>query len=128
MSKRKIERLLKSKGIIATRIEYERGCPTPSGYANGWTLEFTEETENLVHENGGDLSTDMEFDNLQDVIEFISALPSINNTEPSNPNNGEYYCQCDNPDCGNWYEVSKVGVTCKECHKGTMQPQDVEPW
>ncbi|EOW9487979.1 hypothetical protein ACOCGL_003445 [Vibrio cholerae] len=128
MSKRKIERLLKSKGITATRIEYERGCPTPSGYANGWTLEFTEETENLVHENGGDLSTDMEFDNLQDVIEFISALPSINNTEPSNPNNGKYYCQCDNPDCGNWYDVSEVGVTCKDCHKGTMQPQDVAPW
>ncbi|EOX3456151.1 hypothetical protein ACPFUK_003368 [Vibrio cholerae] len=40
----------------------------------------------------------------------------------------EYYCQCDNPECGNWYEVSKIGVTCKECHKGTMQPQDVEPW
>ncbi|EGQ9107533.1 hypothetical protein GA047_13470 [Vibrio cholerae] len=40
----------------------------------------------------------------------------------------EYYCQCDNSDCGNCYEVSKVGVTCKECHKGTMQPQDVEAW
>ncbi|MCJ0804077.1 hypothetical protein [Vibrio vulnificus] len=43
-------------------------------------------------------------------------------------NKAKYYCQCDNPDCGNWYEVSKVGVTCKECRKGKLYPQDVEPW
>lgn len=39
---------------------------------------------------------------------------------------GEYYCQCDH--CGNSYEVSADGVICKECCKGTMHPQDVEPW
>lgn len=40
----------------------------------------------------------------------------------------EYYCQCDNPDCGNWFEVSEIGATCKECGQGKMQPQDVEPY
>lgn len=39
-----------------------------------------------------------------------------------------YYCQCDNPDCGNWFTVSEVGATCQECNKGSMQPQDVEPY
>ncbi|MVE46606.1 hypothetical protein D6U64_15090 [Vibrio cholerae] len=40
----------------------------------------------------------------------------------------KYYCQCDNPDCGNWFEVSEIGATCKECGQGKMQPQDVEPY
>ncbi|MGL4223866.1 MAG: hypothetical protein ACRCSE_01785 [Vibrio sp.] len=39
----------------------------------------------------------------------------------------EYYCQCDNPACGNWFDVSEVGVACKECGHGEMHPQDVEP-
>lgn len=37
-----------------------------------------------------------------------------------------YYCECDN--CGNCFEVVKVGSTCDNCNTGTMQPQDVEPW
>lgn len=43
-------------------------------------------------------------------------------------NKSEYYCQCNNKDCGNWFEASKIGETCRECNKGTMQPQDVEPY
>lgn len=42
--------------------------------------------------------------------------------------NDGYYCQCDHPDCGNWYTVAKIGDTCPECKRGTMQPQDVEPY
>ncbi len=37
-----------------------------------------------------------------------------------------YYCECDN--CGNCFEVVKVGSPCDNCGDGTMQPQDVEPW
>ncbi|EGQ9962423.1 hypothetical protein FWP57_13180 [Vibrio cholerae] len=37
-----------------------------------------------------------------------------------------YYCECDN--CGNCFEVVKVGSPCDNCNEGTMQPQDVEPW
>ncbi|WP_214650201.1 hypothetical protein, partial [Vibrio anguillarum] len=73
-------------------------------------------------------STEMEFDNLKQVVEFIDALPSINNTESPQLIEIQYYCHCDNKDCGNWFEVSKIGETCKECKKGTMQPQDVEPY
>lgn len=43
-------------------------------------------------------------------------------------NGPKYYCQCDNPNCGSWFNVSKIGVACKECKVGTMQPQDVEPY
>lgn len=39
-----------------------------------------------------------------------------------------YYCQCDNPKCGNWFTVSKIGTNCQECKEGSMQPQDVEPY
>lgn len=37
-----------------------------------------------------------------------------------------YYCECNN--CGNCFEVVKVGSPCDNCNEGTMQPQDVEPW
>lgn len=59
--------------------------------------------------------------------EYI-ALPLKSAGINSKPDEQEYYCQCNNKDCGNWYEVSKTGETCKECKKGTMQPQDVEPY
>lgn len=39
----------------------------------------------------------------------------------------KYYCEC-SKGCGNSYKVSKVGEICTECNKGTMQPQDVDPW
>lgn len=39
----------------------------------------------------------------------------------------KYYCEC-SEGCGNSYKISKIGETCAECNKGTMQPQDVEPW
>ena len=45
MSKRKILSALKKKNIPVERVEYVRGQPTPSGYANGWSIEITEEVK-----------------------------------------------------------------------------------
>lgn len=80
MSSRKIKALLKRKGIVATRVEYERGCPTPSGYANGYSLEFNEETEIAVFDAKpvlGIIDMYMEFDTAEDVYKFIENLPTI---------------------------------------------------
>ena len=78
MSKRKIESLLKKKGISAERIEYMRGQPTPYGYANGWDIDFSENTENKVFDAGcSELECHMEFDTAEDVYSFIDSLPDL---------------------------------------------------
>ena len=46
MSKRKILAAFKKKNIPVVHVQYMRGCPTPSGYASGWDIEITEDTEN----------------------------------------------------------------------------------
>ena len=79
MSKKKIERLLKVKGIHAEFIEYQRGCPVPEGYANGWDLSFSEETEDKVWcaDRECNFEMFMEFDNLKEVIDWVETLPVI---------------------------------------------------
>ncbi|MBM5180156.1 hypothetical protein J7937_21750 [Vibrio parahaemolyticus] len=37
----------------------------------------------------------------------------------------DYYCQCDNSECGAWFQLGKQGDQCHECGVGKMQPQDV---
>lgn len=37
----------------------------------------------------------------------------------------DYYCQCDNNDCGAWFQLGKQGEQCQECGVGNLQPQDV---
>ena len=39
-----------------------------------------------------------------------------------------YYCQCENPSCGAWYQMGKEGDTCKECKTGKLTPQQVEEY
>lgn len=77
MSKKQIEKLLKAKGIQAESIEYKRSCPTPSGYAKGWDLCFTEKTEFDVFDADREchFMMWMEFDKLNDVIKWIEKLP-----------------------------------------------------
>lgn len=77
MSKVKILSALKKKNIFPIRVEYMRGCPTPSGCANGWDLEFTEHLEGLIYELDSDVefSTVMEFDDLKSVMDWIVKLP-----------------------------------------------------
>ena len=79
MSKRKIESALKAKGITAERIEYMRSCPTPSGYAAGWDVDISEETENRIYEAAPEVNvcTNMEFDCLSDVLEWVEELPKL---------------------------------------------------
>lgn len=36
-----------------------------------------------------------------------------------------YYCQCDNDQCGSWFQLGKEGEACKECESGKLHPQDV---
>ena len=79
MSKRKILSALKKKNISPSRVEYMRGCPTPSGYANGWDLDFPEHLEDVIYEldSGVDFSSSMEFDDLESVMNWIEELPII---------------------------------------------------
>tara|TARA_Y100001949_G_C15897486_1_gene291043 strand:+ start:460 stop:795 length:336 start_codon:yes stop_codon:yes gene_type:complete len=79
MSRRNIESALKAKGITALRIEYMRSCPTPSGYASGWDIEITEETENKIYEANPEVesSTYMEFYSLSDVLKWVEELPDL---------------------------------------------------
>lgn len=79
MSKVKILSALKKKNIVPTNVEYVRGCPTPSGYANGWDLEFPEELEDVIYElnSNVEFSTFMEFDDLKSVMVWIDGLPVI---------------------------------------------------
>ena len=79
MSKLKIEALLKEKGIKAETIEYQRSCPTPSGYGKGWDLGFSEKTEDNVWcaDKNCHFETFMEFDGLNEVIKWIKTIPSL---------------------------------------------------
>ena len=79
MSKIKIESLLKAKGIKAETIEYQRSCPTPSGYAKGWDLGFSEKTEDDVWcaDRKCNFEMFMEFGELNEVVEWIKTIPSV---------------------------------------------------
>jgi hypothetical protein len=78
MSKRKILAAFKRKNIPVVRIEYMRGCPTPSGYANGWDIEITRETEDLLFDAGFEACTTLnELDTTSDVIEWVESMPTL---------------------------------------------------
>lgn len=78
MSKRKILAALKKKNIPVERIEYMRGCPTPSGYANGWDIEISENTENRLFDAGfEDCSTINEIDTTDQVLEWVERMPIL---------------------------------------------------
>lgn len=78
MSATKIKKLLKAKGIIPERVEYMRSCPTPSGYAKGWDIDFTEEDVNKVFARGySGINRYMEFGDLAEVLDYIEWLPTL---------------------------------------------------
>lgn len=80
MSSRKIKQLLKQKGITPIEVRYERGCPTPYGYANGYSLEFDDDTEDRVFSlkpELGIIETYMDFDTTEQVYDWIETLPNI---------------------------------------------------
>ena len=78
MSKRKILAALKRKGIPVVRVEYMRGCPTPSGYANGWDIEISEETENKLFDKGFDNCTTInEIDTTDEALEWVESMPTL---------------------------------------------------
>lgn len=79
MSKVKILRKLKIKGIVPINVEFIRSEPTPYGYASGWNLEFNEDIEDIIYELSPDteFSTLMEFGKLSDVTDWIDTLPCI---------------------------------------------------
>lgn len=79
MSKRQIEKLLKNKGIVAENIEFQRSYPVPEGYASGWDIEFSEETEDKVWcaDKECNFETFMEFGSLKEVTDWIEKLPVI---------------------------------------------------
>tara|TARA_R110000782_G_C14621329_1_gene393279 strand:- start:43 stop:285 length:243 start_codon:yes stop_codon:yes gene_type:complete len=78
MSKRKILAALKKKNIPVERVKYMRGEPTPSGYANGWDIEITEDTENRLFDAGfSDCAQLNEIDTTDEVIDWISLMPTL---------------------------------------------------
>lgn len=78
MSKRKILSALKKKNIPVVRVEYMRGQPTPSGYANGWDIEITEETENKLFDAGFDDCEQInEIDTTSEVLSWIDTMPTL---------------------------------------------------
>lgn len=80
MSSRKIRSLLSKKGITPLEVYYERGCPTPYGHADGYSLRFSEYTEDKVFElkpQLGLIETYMEFDTAGQVYQWIETLPDL---------------------------------------------------
>lgn len=78
MSKRKILAALKKKNIPVERVEYMRGEPTPSGYANGWDIEITEDTEDMLFDAGfSNCGQVNEIDTTAEVIEWIESMPDL---------------------------------------------------
>lgn len=78
MSKRKILAAFKKKNIPVERVEYMRAEPTPSGYANGWDIEITEDTENRLFDAGFSNCEQLnEIDTTDEVIDWISTMPTL---------------------------------------------------
>lgn len=79
MSARKIKSALTKKNIPVERVEYVRGCPTPSGYANGWDIDISEETVEQIYMKDEVASPEQnnEFDTLADVLDWVESLPAL---------------------------------------------------
>lgn len=79
MAVAKMVKKLRDKGIVPITAKYERGCPVPEGYANGYVFTFSESLENRVWDADKNVNfeTTMELDNSQDVFEWIESLPDI---------------------------------------------------
>lgn len=82
MSKRKIVTALKKKNIPFERLEYIRGSPTPSGYADGWELDISDITEDRLFLAGFENCQALENDlgSLAEAIAWVERLPYL---EPS---------------------------------------------
>ena len=78
MSKRKILAAFKKKNIPIERAQYMRGQPTPSGYANGWDIEISEDTESRLFDAGFSNCEQLnEIDTTDEVIDWISTMPTL---------------------------------------------------
>lgn len=78
MSKRKILAAFKKKNIPVVSVHYVRGVPTPSGYANGWDVEITENIESRLFDAGfSNCSQFNEIDTTDEVIDWIASMPTL---------------------------------------------------
>ena len=78
MSKKRIELALKKKGLVA-EIDYVRNEPTPSGYASGWDISLSEESENKLYAiYGGYYEPDCR--TVKEVLEWVDTLPDCSST------------------------------------------------
>lgn len=78
MSKRKIIAALKRKSIPFVNVKYVRGCPTPSGYANGWDIEISEETQERLFSAGfANCSTMNEIDTTEEALDWVGSMPDL---------------------------------------------------
>ena len=82
MSKRKILAKLKQKGYTPSEVVYVRSCPVPEGYASGWDISFSydsDELEDKVYNISPDtdFSYFMEFGDINEVYAWIDQLPDL---------------------------------------------------
>lgn len=88
----------------------------------------SEGPHNVVTENG---TNDQLFDD--DIVTcgqcgHTGAIGTVDCTAVCEWDEPQYCCECDNQECGQWFEVAEIGSTCSVCGTGKMVPQDIEPW
>lgn len=76
MSKKQIQKELLKKGIIAN-VDYIRNEPTPTGYAKGWDIIFSDESYDKLMDINFDGVYDSDCINTTEALEYIKTLPNI---------------------------------------------------
>ncbi len=74
MSRRVIERALRTKGLRWTELTYDREA-TPHGMMAGWTVKLTDDVEEELAADGFDTEPDAE--NSREVLDWIETLPDL---------------------------------------------------
>lgn len=74
MSKLAITKALKEKGLFA-EVEFIRGSPTPSGYANGWDVFLEESSKEKLFDAGFRGVDEPDCANVTEVLEWVDTLP-----------------------------------------------------
>ena len=79
MSARKINKALKVKNINVESVIFDRSCPTPSGYASGYSLVFSNKVIDAVWElnHSVHIANYVELDTLEDVLNWVGTLPAL---------------------------------------------------
>lgn len=78
-TKKKLLSLLKKKGLSVNYIEYKRGCPTPDGFADGWSARLDNKSERMCLSITYDFEYEFNGYRNEGIIEWIDSLPDCSN-------------------------------------------------